>query len=218
MDRDLEALRAGYDAVSRAYLDKFLHELDHKPFDREVLDGFADLVRGSGAVADVGCGPGQITRYLHDRGVDIRGIDLSPEMIERARELHPGIAFQVGDMLSLAAEDEAWAGIVAFYSIIHIPRNSVVLALRELQRTLRPGGRLLLCFHLGEGTNHLEEWWGKPVDIDFHFFTRDEMERDLTAAGFRIDRVRERDPYPGVEAETRRAYFLATKLPATESS
>jgi SAM-dependent methyltransferase len=52
-------------------------------------------------------------------------------------------------MLALDVDAEAWAGIVAFYSIIHIPRGQMTAALQELKRVLRPQGLLLLSFHVG---------------------------------------------------------------------
>jgi SAM-dependent methyltransferase len=127
-----------YDAVADDYVAHIYAELGDKPLDRELLDRFADAVRGQGPVRDVGCGPGHVTRYLHERGVDVAGIDLSPGMVDRARRLNPGIAFNQGDMAALALPDGALAAIVLFYSIIHIPRPDVVSVLRELRRALRP--------------------------------------------------------------------------------
>jgi SAM-dependent methyltransferase len=213
MSRDPDSVRRSvrrdYDAVSEDYAQRFRDELDHKPFDRELLDRIAERLRDAGPVADVGCGPGQIARHLYERGVDVRGIDLSPGMIARARELHPAIEFSVGDMGSLELADGELAGITSFYSIIHAARDDVVRVLSEFRRVLRDDGLLLLCFHLGSDVTHLTEWWGKPVDIDFVFFERDEMEAKLREAGFEIDEILERDPYPDVEADTRRAYFIA---------
>src|SRR6266487_1280130 len=109
-----------YDQVAEEYVRHIACELDHKPLDREVLNRFAARFEPDDLVGDIGCGPGHAARYLHDRGGDVRGIDFSPGMIEQARRLNSGIDFSVGDMLALEIEDAAWAGIVAFYSIIHI--------------------------------------------------------------------------------------------------
>jgi len=143
------------------------------------------------------------------------GIDLSAQMIEQARRLNPGLEFRLGNMLALDVEDEAWAGIAAFYSIIHIPREEVVVVLHELKRVLQPGGLLLLAFHLGTTVLHVEEWWEVPVSADFVFFLAPEMQAYLQAAGFLIEDVIERPPYPDVEHQSHRAYILARK-PATE--
>ena len=81
MAKKLDDLRDGYDRVSSTYSGKFQNELDSKPFEREVLERFAEHTRGRSQVCDIGCGPGQIGRYPHDRGVDIYGIDFSPRMV-----------------------------------------------------------------------------------------------------------------------------------------
>jgi SAM-dependent methyltransferase len=75
--------RTSYDTVAASYADQVRNLLDETPYERAVLALFADLVRtaGGGPVADVGCGPGRITAYLGDLGVDTFGIDLSPAMI-----------------------------------------------------------------------------------------------------------------------------------------
>src|SRR5262249_58992534 len=104
-----------------------------------------------------GCGPGHVARYLHERGVPVQGIDLSPAMIAHARRLNPGIAFTQGNMLALDVGDAVWGGIVAFYSLIHIPRADLSTVLRELKRVLRPGGVLLLAFHRRDAPIHLHE-------------------------------------------------------------
>ncbi len=205
-----DSLRESYDRVAGEYAKRIYGELADKPRDRELLDRFARTVRGSGPVCDLGCGPGQIARYLKDRGVvEVFGIDLSPGMVERARELNPDLEFQTGDMTALSAPDATWAGIAAFYSIIHVPRDELPTALREMQRVLRPGAPLLLSFHVGDEDLHLDEWWEQPVSVDFLFHTREEMERALRDAGFEIEEVVERDPYPDVETQTRRAYVFA---------
>ncbi len=205
-------LPAGYDPVAEEYAEKFFHELQHKPFDRELLDRFADRVHGAGPVCDLGCGPGQIARYLHEHRVDAFGVDLSPTMIDVARRLSPGIHFEQGDMRALRAADGTWAGIAAFYSIIHIPRESVVSTLRELWRVLKPNGLLLLAFHIGNEVVHLDEWWDKPVALDFVFFSLAEMEGYLREAGFVIEEVLERAPYETVEHASRRGYIIARKV------
>jgi ubiquinone/menaquinone biosynthesis C-methylase UbiE len=209
---DTNPTQTSYDRVAEEYACRMLHELDHKPRDRELLDQFAAQVKDHGRVADIGCGPGQIARYLHDRGVDAFGIDLSPAMVELARKAHPGMEFQQGNMSALPLPDDSMAGLTTFYSIIHIPRADVVDVLKEMCRVLKKDGTLLLSFHRGDEIRHFEELWEKPVSLDFIFFERDEMVSYLEAASFIIDEVIERAPYPeGVEAQTQRLYIFAHK-------
>src|SRR5580765_3905417 len=87
-------LQRSYDRVADQYVAHIFDELRHKPLDRQLLDRFAESVHGHGPACDMGCGPGQIARYLHERGVDVCGVDVSAGMLECARRLNPEIEFQ----------------------------------------------------------------------------------------------------------------------------
>lgn len=201
--------QASYDLVADEYARRNFDELDRKPLDRQLLDRFADSVRGAGPVGDIGCGPGHVTHYLHQRALEVCGIDLSPAMVEQARALVPGVEFRQGDMTSLDLNSETLAGITAFYSIIHLPPADLPRAFSEFHRVLRPGGKLLLAFHIGDEGVHLDEWWGQKVNVDFFWFQPHDIADKLRTAGFEIEEIIERDPYPDLEYKTRRAYVFA---------
>jgi hypothetical protein len=86
--------QTSYDKVAEEYVQRIFDELQHKPLDRELLDRLIVDVQGLGPICDLGCGPGHVARYLHERGADVVGVDLSPGMVEQARRLNPGIPFQ----------------------------------------------------------------------------------------------------------------------------
>ena len=214
-DKDMKELpsdiEAGYDSVADEFVKEFFSELDRKPFDRDLLDGFANTVRDlEGQVCDIGCGPGQIARYLRDRDVNMRGIDISHEMVKQATRLNPDISFERGDMLSIDLPDASLAGILSFYAIIHLKREDVTRALQEMHRVLKPGGRILISFHGGEGELHRDEWYGKHVSIDVTLFQKDEMAGFLRAAGFEFERMAERAAYE-FEYPTQRLYAFGNK-------
>ena len=213
MDHQPSELRSSYDRVAAEYAEHFRDELGRKPFDRLMLDWLAERVGGRGVVCDMGCGPGQVAGYLRGRGVEVCGVDLSEEMVREARRLNPDVPFSVGDMLALTdVPDEAYGGVAAFYSILHVPRERVVEALGELRRVLRRDGVLLVTFHVGRDHVHRDEFFGKPVSLDFLFFETAEMKEYLAAAGFRVEEAVERDPYPPeIEYQSRRAYVFARK-------
>jgi SAM-dependent methyltransferase len=210
-DHMFKDIQSSYDRVAAEYARRISGELEHKPLDRQLLDRFAERIQGLGPVCDLGCGPGHVARYLHERGVRVTGVDLSAEMVRQARQLNPGIEFRQGNMLSLNFLNGAWGGIVAFYSIIHVPRSEIADALAEMKRVLRSGGLLLLAFHVGAETVHLDEWWGQPVSMSFRFFRPEAMADFLRAAGFEVEETIEREPYPDVEHQSRRAYVFARK-------
>jgi len=137
------------------------------------------------------------------------GIDLSPRMIDLARQRSPDIEFRVGDMRTLHLPDGALAGIVAFYSLIHIDEHEMGATLHELRRVLAPGGLLLVAFHIGEETVHRDELWGHTVSLDFRFLMPSPMVARLIEAGFVVLERVEREPYPEVEHPSRRCYLLA---------
>ena len=141
-DAWLSDTRASYDTDATGYAEKVRGLLDEMPYLRASLTLFAEQVRdaGGGPVADVGCGPGYVTGYLHDAGVDAFGIDLSPEMIAIARRDYPDLRFEVGTMTDLDLTDDSVVGIVAFWSVIHVPDDAVPGVFEQFRRVLRPQG------------------------------------------------------------------------------
>jgi len=208
--------RAAYDAVARAYDRQLGGELDGKPLDRALLTGFVELV-GAGPIADVGCGPGHVTRFLARQHADVVGVDISPGMIAVARDRAPEVTFTVGSMLRLPVADAAWAGAVALYSIIHLTADERATACREFARVIHTDGWLLVAFHVdspefatGE-VNHLTRWFGERVELDGYFLEPTEVAAQLEAAGFALMATVERQPAPEVEYPSRRCYLLAQR-------
>ena len=209
--QDLHNIENLYDIVAKEYAEAFSGEHEKKPKDQEMLRRFAQEIGDRGPVWDFGCGPGQTTKYLNNLGIEISGLDLSEKILEQARTIHREIHFQKGNILDLEFESGSIAGVVAFYAIIHFTEKQVELACQEVFRVLQPGGIFLLTFHVGEETIHIEEFLGKRTDIDFMFFTTDFISSCLSKSGFEKIEIIEREPYPGVEYESRRAYVFAVK-------
>lgn len=198
----------GYDRVADQYAARFTNELDYKPYDRHLLNFFAERVKGRGLTCDIGTGPGQIARYLHEQGAQAMGVDLSDNMVAQARLLNPQQRFEQADMRALPFKDGELAGITAFYSVIHIPREDVTTVLREFRRVLQPDGWLLLAFHIGSEVQHLDAFFDQPVSIDFTFFQTAEVRGYLDVAGFTHLLTTERAPYTEEHA-SQRGYILA---------
>ncbi len=116
-------IEATYDRVAQQYAEELLGlPAERLVRHRQLLDDFAERVQHQGMVCDLGCGPGHMTRYLKDCGMDVCGVDLSAAMIQLASQQNPDIAFHKGDMRCLDFPSESFAGIVAFYSIINRAR------------------------------------------------------------------------------------------------
>ncbi|WP_406344493.1 class I SAM-dependent DNA methyltransferase [Streptomyces sp. NBC_01578] len=182
--------RTSYDTVATIYAEQVRNLLDETPEERAVLALFADLVRtsGGGPVADVGCGPGRITAHLRELGVDAFGIDLSPAMIEVAGRDHPGLRFEVGSMTDLDLADASMAGLVAWYSLIHVPDEEIGSVLAHFHRVLRPGGPLLLSFHVGDESRlKTQGYGGHPMNVYVHLRQSCQMTAWLNDAGFTVE-------------------------------
>lgn len=192
----VRATRASYDEIAADYLAFVKDELSRKPLDRAMLAGFADLVRdaGGGPVTEAGCGPGRVTAHLHGLGLDVAGFDLSPGMIAQARAAWPDLPFRVGNLLDPGLPDESQAGIVSWYSLIHIPHDRQPGVLAAFREALAPGGYLLLAFQAGEEIFHQTRAGGHPVNLDFHRLQPDRIEELLAGAGLEVRARMVREP------------------------
>lgn len=189
-DTWLSDTRTSYDADASGYAEKVRGLLDDKPYLRASLTLFAELVRdsGNGPVADIGCGTGYATAYLHELGMDGFGIDLSPEMVAIARRDHPGLRFEIGTMTDLDLADDSVAGVLAFWSVIHVPDHAVPKVFREFRRVLRAGGPLLVGFHVGDETRHTSEGYtGRRINVDSHHRRPSQIAGWLRDTGFSIE-------------------------------
>lgn len=207
----MEKVKKTYDAVAENYAAHFFDELAGKPLDRLLLQAFARQYQ-DGLIADLGCGPGQTTRFLSRCGVQqLIGIDLSPVMIQVAARLNADIKFREGDLLHLDFPDSSLGGAIAFYAIVHFSREQVHQALSEVYRSLQTGGAFLFSFHIGTETVHRDELLDHAVDIDFFFFETDTVLAMAQEIGFRPVEVIERYPYETVEFPSKRAYLWLLK-------
>ncbi|MEU4782515.1 methyltransferase domain-containing protein [Micromonospora sp. NPDC023633] len=211
----LRDTRASYDVIADAYAERFRDEPVGNPWDRAVLTGFADLVRaaGNGPVADVGCGPGRVTGYLHGLGLDAFGIDLSPRMVEIARRAHPELRFEVGAMPDLELPDASLGGVVAWYSTIHVPDDLLPATFAGFRRALMPGGHLVVAFQIGDEPLHLTEGLGHPISLEFRRRRPERVAELLADAGLEVHVRVEREPeiLAGHRERTPQAYLVARR-------
>jgi SAM-dependent methyltransferase len=154
--------------------------------DKAMLATFANLVSAAsrGPVADLGCGTGRITAHLDSLGVNAFGVDLSPAMVEQARQAHPHLHFEVGSITALGLSDAVAGGVLAWYSTIHTPPDDLAQVFGEFSRVLAPGGFLLVGFHVGDGDRPRSVNFRDSVSVDAYDVTPElvaELSRD---AGF----------------------------------
>lgn len=173
----MDAVRRAYGDLAGRYIDLFGSVAEVHPDDLAVITRHLSL--RTGAVLDIGCGPGHLTGYLRSLGVDAIGVDLVPEFVEHARAAHPDGWYALGSMAQLPVPAGSVAGILAWYSLIHLPPDDLDAVLAELRRVTSAGAALVVgCFD-GEEVDPFEH----QVITAYRWPMRELAER-LARAGF----------------------------------
>ncbi|MGN9765272.1 class I SAM-dependent DNA methyltransferase [Micromonospora sp. SD12] len=181
---NVEQVRQAYGSVAELYIELFGTSQQVDPGDLAFIG--RHLAGRPGPVLDLGCGPGHITGYLRSLGVDATGIDIVPEFIAHARAAHPDGRYRLGSMRDLDVVDHSVAGILAWYSVIHVPPQDLDGVLADFRRAMSPAGTLVLGFFDGEEVAAFDH---KVVTA--YRWPVDEVSERLTRAGFKeVERVR----------------------------
>ncbi|MER6095835.1 methyltransferase domain-containing protein [Streptomyces sp. NPDC001728] len=208
----ITATRRSYDTVAVAYQRLLGDQLDETPLDRAMLAGFVAEVEASGGprtVGDLGCGTGRVTSHLRELGADVFGVDLSPGMIEVARQTYPGLRFEVGSMTALDLPDASLGGVLSWYSTVHMPESELASSFAEFRRVLAPGGLALVAFKVGNERVRLERAYGHEVALDVYRWSPDRMAGLLADAGLAESARLVRAPHP--EEKTPQAFLVARR-------
>ena len=179
-----ELVERGYDRVAERYL------ATKDPQDPLVLSALeemtADLPPGA-AVLDLGCGAGiPATLWLARRGFDVTGVDLSERQLALARELVPGVAFLKADMTGLDFDAGTFGAVVAFHSIIHVPREEHPALLGRIHRWLAPGGHFLATLTVTDFEGEDGDWEGWEAPMRWSHYDAQRNEKMLREAGFEV--------------------------------
>ena len=184
---DLDAVRDSYDRVADTYVELGLGELGSQPWLRAALAAFAEAVRGLGPVLDVGCGPGTVTAHLAGLGLDVSGVDLSPRMVEHARHRYPGLRFAVASATALDLAPASLGGVLGWWSLFNLPRETLPGVLRTFAEALVPGGQALVGTHVGDGdVPRTEGYGGLPVSWTTHLYRPEQLAGMLVDAGLEV--------------------------------
>jgi SAM-dependent methyltransferase len=190
-------VRDSYDSMAERYTAVALGDIDRAIPDRDWLDEFAQLAAlGDGPVADLGCGPGYVTNHLSELGLSVLGYDLSPALIAEAKRAFPHVKFEVGDMTALTIASSSFAGIVARYSLIHMPPNQLASVFAEFFRLLKPGAPVLVSFFAANAADRHGLPFDHAVVTAYELFPA-AVASDLQDAGFADIKIGTRGPLQG---------------------
>lgn len=177
-------VKAGYDVMADGYL------ASKDPHDPTVIAALSALTRDLPAmskVLDLGCGAGVPATQWLAQHFDVTGVDISPRQLDLARELVPTARFIEADIAAIQFPPESFSLVVAFYSIIHVPREEHPALLRSIYSWLLPGGRFLATWPLTEWEGQEENWEGWGGTMWWSHWGREENLAMLQEAGFIIE-------------------------------
>jgi len=170
-------------------------------------------------VLDVGCGDGTHSLGAAAAGARVTGVDASPEMLEaarkRAKERGVGAALEVGDARSLPFADGTFDVVLAVTVLCFI--EDVDLAIGEMARVLRPGGRIMVGelgrWSVWAALRRVRGWLGASTWRIARFRSAAELSRRLAGAGLLIERVEGAIYYPPIDLAVRWLAPLEPWLP-----
>jgi SAM-dependent methyltransferase len=193
-----------HDDPTIATYDRVAGEFAARNFGITDLDGrceaFARAIAGKVPaerfrILDAGCGPGRDSKWFHERGFQVIGVDLSAGMLAEARRRVPDVEFRQADLRQLDFPDGSFDGIWCCASLLHLPRADVPWVLASFRRLL-DHGYLYLAVKAGHGDEVEERVYGPGNSRHFTYFNRHELELYLERAGFEVRQVWEGEPTP----------------------
>ena len=154
----------GYDIIGDRYARQAIESAaeDRERYTSMLLER---LPAGAG-ILDLGCGAGLPTTARLAQRFDVTGVDISPRQVQRARRNVPNARFVCADMADVELPPSSFHAVVAFYSILHLPRDEHAALLRSIAGWLRPGGLIVAAMTDGGGAaDHAyeEDWMGAPM-------------------------------------------------------
>lgn len=184
-----DVTRRAYNVVADAYADHITGTAGEESLELAAITYFAQLLPEPRRVLDAGCGAGRMLPYLADLGCEPQGVDLSPEMLRRARQDFPGYTLVEGALTNLEYADATFDGVFSWYSTVHSPDADVAVMLGEMRRVVRPGGYVLVAFQSGTDKRRVGEGFrklGLEVEMYRYHRTLDDVAQLMTGAGLDV--------------------------------
>lgn len=146
-----------YDQIALDYEEHYFDE----PLMTEAFDGWLREIPAGGHILDLGCGHGKpVIARLLDKGYRVTGADLSPKMLERARQNFPDVPF-VNQLASEITFDSEYDGACSLSSMLYLDPIDLAHSLYRVHCALKPNGLLFLyAYELHP------RWRGEPYGIE----------------------------------------------------
>ena len=199
---------ATFDKYAREYQDKYSK---FEPYLKSYAN-FATLLSPDDQVLDIACGPANISQALLQRHprLAIYGIDLSPKMLEIAREKIPHGTFEQRDIRTLAAIEKRFDAIVCGFAVPYLSSDEVETLLSDVNNLLNPGAYLYISAQLGDYADSAYQENKNSDKVFIHYYSEEFLTNLLEHNGFTIIRIAY-NLYDQSEATEQKEIFIQAK-------
>ena len=169
-----------YNKIAQEYDKEFGNDYSDTPY----VDKFLNYLEGK-KVLDIGCGVGNLTKYIMDKGFNVEGIDLSKEMLNIAKQKYSDIKFYEMNMKEITLRKK-YDGIMLAYSLFHLTKKEVIEVLPKYYDLLNSNGKILLILQYGQGERIVDEPLKEGLKIFINYYSQDEIIEILKNNSFKI--------------------------------
>ena len=153
-----------YNKIAQEYDEEFVNDYSDTPY----VDKFLNYLEGK-KVLDIGCGVGNLTKYIMDKGFNVEGIDLSKEMLNIAKQKYSDIKFYEMNMKEITLRKK-YDGIMLAYSLFHLTKKEVIEVLPKYYDLLNSNGKILLILQYGQGERIVDEPLKEGLKIFINYY------------------------------------------------
>lgn len=205
-----EIVNQTYNKIAQEYTKRYASD----EFDNQYVDIFLNHLPTKAKIIDAGSGPGHLTMYMHKQGHKVEGIDTSVTMLTIAKKKYPKLTFKLMDMTQLKYTSKSIDGILAAYSLIHIPTKSLVKTLSSFNQALKDKGHLMIMAQKGKADRFVTVPLFPQKKTFMNFFTKSRLTKLLNQTGFKVIYWKEIDSTDDLACEGTKAiiYCLARKV------
>lgn len=181
-----ESVKKDYDVIAEEYCEEFGRAYE----DLDVIEEFMAKLKPKSKILDLGGGAGKLTDLFIKRGYDAICYDFSEKMMRKSKEYYSELPYVLDDMINMKNHfmNNSFDGIIAFYSLFHIPRENINNVFLDIYDLLKENGVFCFVVQLGDnGEQFIDEPYlkeqGKNV-LYFNFFTKQEIDEILIKNNF----------------------------------
>jgi len=193
-----------YDVIADRYNQEFGDDMS----DKEYVDKFLEFVE-KGKILDVGCGVGNLTKYINDNGFDVIGIDLSQGMLNIAKERFKDIDFKIMDMTNIELPKNSFDALFVAYSLFYLPSDKIEGTISGFVELLKEKGKIMFILQEGEGDIIIDEPFYPNKKLYINYFTKEEISNLLESFGFKILYLDTRCPKSDIELKNNKIIIIA---------